>query len=103
MKLLNHIPLELIFWVVGLILLGTAQPPEHNHLQHFTLCPLANMGFQWCPGCGIGRAITQLLNGNLAASWQHHWFGVPALLIIVSRIMLLFRLFLKNKKELKLI
>lgn len=97
MKTLSHIPLELCFWVLALILLATAVPVEPGHVHHFTLCPLANMGFDWCPGCGIGRSITQLFHGNVGASLEHHWFGIPALVIIVWRIVELIRLRIDNK------
>ncbi|MCX2573732.1 DUF2752 domain-containing protein [Pedobacter sandarakinus] len=83
MKHLKQIPLELIFWVLALVLLATANGHEH----HFTICPLANLGFeQWCPGCGLGRAISHIFHGEFAESFAAHWFGFPALLIIVYRI-----------------
>ncbi len=73
---------ELIFWILALALLATANPHEH----HFTLCPIANFGFEWCPGCGLGRSITAIFNGDFSASFKHHWFGIPALIIISYRI-----------------
>jgi Protein of unknown function (DUF2752) len=54
--------------------------------EHFTLCAFRLLGFKHCPGCGIGRSIHALMHGDLAASWHHHWFGIPALLIIIARI-----------------
>jgi hypothetical protein len=89
---------ELIFWVLALMALAIATPEEYGHAHHFTLCPLANLGIDSCPGCGVGRAITQLLHGNIAESWKHHWFGVPALLIIVFRIVGLIKLNIKSFK-----
>ena len=73
---------ELTFWILALALLATANPSAH----HFTLCPLANLGFDWCPGCGLGRSITAIFNGDLKSSFQQHWFGILALLIIIYRI-----------------
>jgi hypothetical protein len=102
MKMLSRIPLELIFWVTALVLLGIAEPEQHGHVHHFTLCPLANLGIDWCPGCGVGRAITQALHGNLAESFGQHWFGIPALLIILYRIVVLLKLSLKRNKVFKL-
>jgi hypothetical protein len=101
-KLLKRVPFELVFWVVALVLLATSDPHSHGDGTHFTLCPLANMGFSWCPGCGIGRSITQLFHGNLEASFARHWFGLPALLIIFRRIMVLTRMILTNNKRLNL-
>jgi hypothetical protein len=40
MKYIKSFPIELLFWVLALVLLATANPHEH----HFTLCPLANLG-----------------------------------------------------------
>ncbi|MGV3705723.1 MAG: DUF2752 domain-containing protein [Arcticibacter sp.] len=51
-----------------------------------SLCPLASLGLSWCPGCGFGRSITALLQGNLQRSLDYHWFGVPGMLIIFHRI-----------------
>ena len=102
MSALKRIPLELIFWIAALILLAAADPHDHRDAQHFTLCPIANMGFTWCPGCGIGRSITQLFHGNLVESFAQHWFGLPALLIICRRIGVLTGMFLINNKRLNL-
>lgn len=103
MKRLTLIPLELLFWVSALLGLAFAEPEIHGHVHHFTLCPLANMGIEWCPGCGLGRSITQLLNGNIEASLAHHWFGIPAVLIILFRVWALFKLELNKFKGYKLI
>lgn len=100
-KVSNRVPLELLFWLTALVLLGFSEMEPSGHELHFTLCPLANLGFEWCPGCGIGRAIAQLLHGNWQESLEQHWFGLPALLILLHRIVVLSRLFLKNKKGLK--
>ena len=82
MKHFKSLPLELFFWITALVLLATADPHEH----HFTLCPLANLGLTWCPGCGLGRSITSLFHGDVSASFSHHWFGIPALILICYRI-----------------
>ena len=82
MKYIKSFPIELAFWLVALVLLAIANPTEH----HFTLCPLANLGFDWCPGCGLGRSITALFHGDINASFAQHWFGIPALLLIAYRI-----------------
>lgn len=89
MNWLARIPLELIFWITALILLGTAKPTNHHLVDHFTFCPLSNMGLSWCPGCGLGRSVTQLLHGNLNESLHFHWLGIPAVLVICYRIVTL--------------
>jgi hypothetical protein len=86
MKFWALLPYELVFWIVALLLLGSAGTDSAQGVNHFTLCPLANLGFTWCPGCGIGHSITQLLQGHVMESFKYHWFGLPALLIIFFRI-----------------
>lgn len=85
MNWLARIPLELIFWVTGFLLLGMAKPADHDYGHHFTFCPLANLGLSWCPGCGLGRSVTHLLHGHIRESFHYHWFGIPAVLIIGYR------------------
>lgn len=80
---------------MALILLYCSRPGTH----HFTLCPLANMGFDWCPGCGLGRSIALLLHGEVEASLATHWLGIPALLVLMHRVYILIKQqrFLTNK------
>jgi hypothetical protein len=89
MKTRLKLPAELIFWIIGLGLLASASPADHQVKDHFTFCPLSNLGIGWCPGCGIGRSITHLFHGDFEASWQQHWFGFPALIILSYRILTL--------------
>jgi hypothetical protein len=74
---------ELIFWLTAVTSLAFFDPAGQSH---FTLCVFKLMGITWCPGCGIGHAISWLLHGNLQASWHAHWLGVPALAVIFHRI-----------------
>ena len=92
MKALNQIPVELIFWLGAMGLLATAEPHCLSEHSLFTLCPLANLGLEWCPGCGLGRSITQIFHGNIAESVKLHWFGIPALMLICCRIGTLIKL-----------
>jgi len=39
---------ELITWITALVILFVAVPEQ----AHFTLCPIYNLGFDFCPGCG---------------------------------------------------
>jgi hypothetical protein len=92
MKTRPQIPIELILWIISLVILASAKYSGNQLQGHVTFCPLANLGFTWCPGCGIGRSITALFHGNLALSFQLHWFGLPALIILLYRISVLMRL-----------
>jgi len=83
MNYIKYFPMELVFWVMALVLLATSNGHEH----HFTLCPLANLGYEgWCPGCGLGRSISHIFHGRFNKSFSEHWFGFPALSIIIYRI-----------------
>jgi len=97
MKFRGQIPVELLFWMGALLMLGSAGLNSDPDASHLTLCPLANLGFDWCPGCGIGRAIACLLQGELMKSLEYHWFGLPALLIICLRIYTLMKLELSKR------
>ncbi len=102
MKVRPYLPIELIFWVLGLALLATAELPTHFNRPHLVICPLALSGLEVCPGCGLGRSITALFHGEFYLSFQLHWFGLPAFLILFYRISTLMRLqlFSSRKKNL---
>lgn len=68
--------------MAALAALGGADPAE----RLYSLCPLDNLGFTWCPGCGLGRAITLLMRGEILASIEMHPFGGFALAVIIYRI-----------------
>ncbi|RZK43900.1 MAG: DUF2752 domain-containing protein [Pedobacter sp.] len=90
----RSLPLELVFWISALVLLATADP----HAHHFSLCPLANIGIEWCPGCGLGRSISALFHGDVQESFTFHWFGIPALLVILYRTLSLGRRMISKQK-----
>jgi len=79
---------ELVFWIAALVALAVCDPAQPSH---FTLCPFKLLGITWCPGCGIGHAIAFLFKGDVAQSVSAHWFGIPALAIIMWRIYTLSR------------
>ncbi|OGU18109.1 MAG: hypothetical protein A2X61_03015 [Ignavibacteria bacterium GWB2_35_12] len=86
---------ELLFWIVALLYLSLINVEAHTH---FSFCPLHNLGIEWCPGCGLGRSISYLLHGNILQSFEAHWLGPIAFLIILFRIYQLIRnLVLRNK------
>jgi len=80
---------ELVFWIAALSALALTNPTEQ---AHFTLCPLKLSGITWCPGCGLGHAISFLFHGNLRNSFHAHWLGIPAVVIILHRIYVLGKL-----------
>ncbi|WP_133553060.1 DUF2752 domain-containing protein [Algoriphagus boseongensis] len=82
-KWIQQVPLELIFWIGSLIAILTINPEAS---QHFSLCPLDNLGFSWCPGCGLGRSMNLLARGEIQASWSMHPLAMLAFAAIFHRI-----------------
>ena len=79
---LRTFPKEAILWTAGFVALFIADPT----VQHFTLCPLKNLGFDFCPGCGLGTSVSHLLHGELRQSWQAHPLGIFAVIVLSLRI-----------------
>lgn len=95
MTALKKWPLELMFWIGALVGLFYATPDN----QHFALCPLHQAGFDFCPGCGIGRSIHYMMRGDIQASFSSHYLGPIALLIVLGRVFTLTRHLLPIKEK----
>lgn len=74
--------LEAFIWMAALAWLAFQDP----HAPHLNLCLFNILGFEHCPGCGLGHSLGFLLRGNLQASWNAHYLAFPALLILCYRI-----------------
>jgi hypothetical protein len=74
---------ELTFWIVALTCLAFTNPAGESN---FSLCPLKWMGITWCPGCGLGHAISYLFRGDIKSSFHAHWLGIPVLAVLLYRI-----------------
>lgn len=79
--------LEAFIWIAALIALAFTNPVE----QCSSLCPLSHLGFSWCPGCGLGHAISWLFRGEFMQSIEAHPLGIPAVIILLWRIISIFR------------
>ncbi len=73
---------EAFIWIAALFMLAVENPASH----HYTLCPLDNLGFSYCPGCGLGRSIAWLFRLEPLESVTTHPLGIPAVMIIFIRI-----------------
>jgi hypothetical protein len=91
MKTLLKFPLEALIWFFGLITLALISPDA----GHFTICPLSNLGFDFCPGCGLGHSISLLFRGEFAKSFAAHPLGIFAVIILTYRIIHLTKNYLK--------
>lgn len=77
--------LEAAIWTLGLVVLGMWGGDLHGHL---TICLPTMLGLDACMGCGIGHAAGLALRGDLAGSWQAHPLGMPAVVILLARIVI---------------
>ncbi|MDT3696341.1 MAG: DUF2752 domain-containing protein [Ignavibacterium sp.] len=93
---LKLIGIEVIVWISALLYLAFFNDPFN---QHFTICPLANLGFEHCPGCGLGNSISLLFHGYFLESFYTHLLGLPAILIILYRIFSLIHFNYKSTKS----
>jgi len=85
---LRCINLEAVIWIAGLLFLAINNPVS-NH--HFTLCPIKNLGFSFCPGCGLGESISYLFRLEIVESFSAHPLGIFAFIILSQRIIFLLK------------
>jgi hypothetical protein len=88
-RVIRKINLEAIVWLGGLLALALMNP---DGTQHYSLCIFKNLGFKYCPGCGLGHSISYFLHGELNRSLQAHPLGIVATIILVSRSISLLRM-----------
>lgn len=81
---------EPLFFAVALVLLYFMEPDPAG----FSLCVFHHLGWESCPGCGLGTAIHFLLHGEWALSWDAHVLAAPAMALFLFRT---FRLLTKTK------
>src|SRR5690606_17432501 len=93
MALVRRLPWEAIIWLGGLLALALWRPEGESH---FTLCPLRNAGFDFCPGCGLGHSISFLFRGELVHSISAHPLGIFAVIVLSYRIVQLTRPYLQH-------
>jgi hypothetical protein len=74
--------LEPLLWLAGIGMM-ILMDPVGAHL--FSFCPFNWLSLKFCPGCGLGHAIAFLARGELAASWNAHPLGIPAIIILTRR------------------
>ena len=84
------LPIELGALVGALIFLSFLDPSQASGI---TICPLKLLGFEHCPGCGLGRSVALLLKGDVGGSFNAHILGPFALVVITHRITVLARNF----------
>jgi len=81
-KIFRTVDPELLIWTAGLLILAF-YPFETGH---FSVCPLKNLGFSFCPGCGLGMSLHYLFHLEFTNSFHAHPLGIFAFIIISLRI-----------------
>jgi hypothetical protein len=93
MNIIRKLPIEAIIWFIGLAALALYNPGLENH---FTICPFHHLGFEFCPGCGLGRSISLFFHGEIIQSLKAHPLGIFAVIVLSFRIFNLSKLYLKS-------
>ena len=73
---------EAWIWTTALVFLALNTPSGN----HYSFCLFHNIGIPFCPGCGIGRSITLFFHGDFHGSFMCHPLGIPAVILLISRI-----------------
>lgn len=84
----HAIPLEALVWTAGLIGLALTDPDTRGVLD---LCLFKHLGFESCPGCGLGHSVAYLLHGQLGRSLETHPLGLFTVGVLCTRILSLMR------------
>lgn len=80
---IHIINVEGIIWVGSLFYLIFINTPGK---ASFTLCPLKNLGFDFCPGCGLGNSISLIFRGEFSESFISHPLGLFVFIFLLIRI-----------------
>lgn len=87
---------EVVVWLAALLLLAFVPPDETQQ----TLCVWHHLGFESCPGCGLGHSIADVFRGRFEESFFRHPMGIFAVIVIVWRIIRITFINLKINKSL---
>nr|MBN2278300.1 DUF2752 domain-containing protein [candidate division Zixibacteria bacterium] len=80
--------LEIFCWLALLAAAAFIDPVAEGHSS---FCLFKNLGWAWCPGCGLGRSIAFLYHGELLLSLKTHPLGIITVGVIIYRIIYLLR------------
>lgn len=89
---LRYVNLEAVIWIIGVVFLAFNGPVNH----HFSICPIKNLGFTFCPGCGLGESISHLFRLQIIESFSSHPLGLFAFIILSYRIVFLLKKSYRN-------
>lgn len=90
---LKSFPWEAVIWIAGFVFLASMPVGEGTH---FTICPISRAGFDFCPGCGLGKSIGYLFHGKISESFHAHPLGILAVIVLTFRILHLIKLYIQH-------
>ena len=61
-----------------------------------SLCLFRFLGWENCPGCGIGHSISEALHFNFSKSFEAHIMGLPATFLLI---LFIIRTFISSIKQ----
>lgn len=67
-----------------LYIYGSFDPTDAEIGKYFPKCPVKLLTGLQCPGCGIQRAIHELLHGDLIGALSQNWFLVFSLSYLLA-------------------
>lgn len=82
-KIFTIVSPEALIWISGLTILAFIKV---DYTSHFTLCPLKNIGIDFCPGCGLGKSLHYLMHFEIEKSFSAHPLGIFAFAVLLNRI-----------------
>lgn len=84
---------EWLVFSIGLLLLALMSPSDAGS----SLCLFDWIGFDFCPGEGLGHSISYTFRGNFEAALEAHFAGPAAVLILTLRIFYIWKNMIKFK------
>lgn len=79
--------MEAFIWISALLMLAFMNPEN----TQATLCLWHHVGFDSCPGCGLGHSVSAAFHGRLGDSFSYHPFGIFAILVLLARCVTVFQ------------
>lgn len=90
-KYIFFLHFEWMALAAALLLMISINPSETS----VSFCLLDKLGFNFCPGEGFGRSVASFFRGDAEASFAYHPAGIPAVFIMMHRII---RILNRNRK-----
>lgn len=86
LKKIFFLHFEWVALTTGLLLMALLDPFSGAK----SYCVIDRLGYEFCPGCGLGQSISHTFRGDLSASIAAHPAGILAILVILGRVITIF-------------